>query len=309
MKKFSFCFLIVIATYLNNASAQITDAGNGLYKPNSTTLSLSNGSSATNSAVILDFGTSSLGSFLIKKGTNDYLNINNAGDITVGSNNYFGSFNILSQTQFYRLAYFNSGGNYLGNGSVLSQNEGGMYADGDVTVAIYDFDAQVSRYGHNGLLGITPNSMLVGHYNSTGPNGTLLDVNGNIFCNKKIFIGTADANTTTRIAPYALAVNGDAIFNKVKVKLYGTWPDYVFEKDYHLPTLEEIEFFIKKNKHLPDVPSEKEVMENGIDLGETQSILLKKIEELTLHLINMNKNINELKKENELLKLKLTPNK
>jgi hypothetical protein len=94
---------------------------------------------------------------------------------------------------------------------------------------------------------------------------------------------------------YRLAVSGNLIAEKVKVQLQPNWPDYVFEPAYRLPSLKEVEAFIKKHKHLPDVPSAKEVETNGLDLGENQAVLLKKIEELTLYVI-------ELKKENEKLK-------
>lgn len=113
-----------------------------------------------------------------------------------------------------------------------------------------------------------------------------LDVNGNIFTNGKIAIGTTDAS---KMAGYALAVNGDAIFNKVKVKLYNNWPDYVFEPGYKLVPLSVIETYIKNHKHLPEVPSADEIEKNGLDVGENQTILLKKVEELTLYLIEQNK--------------------
>ncbi|MGN6420026.1 MAG: hypothetical protein ACTHMC_21145 [Pseudobacter sp.] len=98
-----------------------------------------------------------------------------------------------------------------------------------------------------------------------------------------------------------LAVNGDIYAKKVKVTAAG-WPDYVFADDYHLPTLAEVEAFIKKNKHLPAVPSEKEVKTNGVDLGDNQAILLKKIEELTLYAIEQQKQIEEMKKDIENMK-------
>jgi len=76
----------------------------------------------------------------------------------------------------------------------------------------------------------------------------------------------------------------------------------VFDKNYRLLTLKEVEEFIKENHHLPDVPSEKEVAENGIDVEEMDGILLKKIEELTLYIIEQNKEIESLKKEIHYLK-------
>lgn len=104
---------------------------------------------------------------------------------------------------------------------------------------------------------------------------------------------------------YKLYVENGIRTGKVKVDLATNWPDYVFHQQYKLPSLKEIEEFIQKNKHLPDVPSAKEVKENGLDLGDNQAILLKKIEELTLYLIEVNKKVDKLTEENEILKKKL----
>lgn len=113
----------------------------------------------------------------------------------------------------------------------------------------------------------------------------------------KVLIGTLLAP-----ANYKLAVGGNIIAERVTVKLVSNWADYVFDKDYKLPSLQEIEEYIKKYKHLPGIPSVKEVAENGIDIGDQQSLLLQKIEELTLHMIRMNKEMDLLKKENKELR-------
>jgi len=73
------------------------------------------------------------------------------------------------------------------------------------------------------------------------------------------------------------------------------WPDYVFKPHYNLRSLSEVEQYIKTHQHLPDVPSEKEVKANGIDVGETQAILLRKIEELTLYMIKQEKELKNWK--------------
>ncbi|MBA4198857.1 MAG: hypothetical protein C0459_15025 [Chitinophaga sp.] len=93
--------------------------------------------------------------------------------------------------------------------------------------------------------------------------------------------------------------NGTVTTKKIKVTQTG-WPDYVFKSNYNLRTLTEVEQYIKTHQHLPDVPSEKEVKVQGIDIGETQAILLRKIEELTLYMIEMKKeNENQQKRNNE----------
>jgi hypothetical protein len=100
-------------------------------------------------------------------------------------------------------------------------------------------------------------------------------------------IGTTNPNQK-------LTVNGTIYGKEVKVDLSVPGPDYVFEKEYPLQSLEEIKAYIEQNKHLPEVPSAKEMEANGINLGEMNMLLLKKIEELTLHSIQMNKKIYEL---------------
>jgi Bacterial Ig domain len=92
---------------------------------------------------------------------------------------------------------------------------------------------------------------------------------------------------------YKLAVNGTAIFTKVKVKTAGTWPDYVFKKGYRLPDLAALEEYLVKYRHLPGIASESDVKQDGIDVGEHEAALLKKVEELTLYLIEENKALKE----------------
>lgn len=98
-----------------------------------------------------------------------------------------------------------------------------------------------------------------------------------------------------------LAVNGTIHSKEVKVDMTG-WPDYVFKKEYTLPTLQEVEKQITEKGHLENIPSEKEVLQNGINLGEMNAKLLQKIEELTLYSIQQNKKIEEQSKEIETLK-------
>jgi hypothetical protein len=118
--------------------------------------------------------------------------------------------------------------------------------------------------------------------------------------------GQMGVNTTIIPDGYKLAVGGNIIAEKVKVQLQTNWSDYVFYPDYKLPSLKEVEEFVKRNKHLPDIPSAKEVETNGIDLGDNQALLLKKIEELTLYIIDINKKVEKLSSENEALKMKVS---
>lgn len=101
---------------------------------------------------------------------------------------------------------------------------------------------------------------------------------------------------------YELAVNGKVRAKEVRVET--GWSDFVFQKGYPLLPLKEVEAFIEKNKHLPSVPSENEVAKNGIELGSINSKLLQKVEELTLYVIQMNKELMQIKAENKRLKTK-----
>ncbi len=153
---------------------------------------------------------------------------------------------------------------------------------------------------------------LVGMFNGFGESGNSLKWRSSwkddLFVLRgdgKIGIGTSDFT-----ANHKLRVEGSIGAREIKVEASG-WSDFVFEKEYELRTLEEVEDYISENKHLPDVPSEKEVTENGINLGDMNTKLLQKIEELTLYLIEQNKQnqaqqakIEQLEKEITALKKK-----
>ncbi|MBN4062389.1 hypothetical protein JYU20_04250, partial [Bacteroidales bacterium AH-315-I05] len=118
--------------------------------------------------------------------------------------------------------------------------------------------------------------------------------------NGRVGIGTTNPQAE-------LAVNGKICAKEVRVSLDNGapcfWPDYVFDKNYELSRLSEVEAYINTNGHLPDIPSAKDVTENGLELGTMNALLLKKIEELTLYTIQQQKLINDLQKDvNELKK-------
>ncbi|WP_291286057.1 tail fiber protein [Flavobacterium sp.] len=117
-----------------------------------------------------------------------------------------------------------------------------------------------------------------------------INVNGNVG------IGTINPGSK-------LTVAGNIHAQEVKVTARaGEVPDYVFANDYKLKSLEEVERYIKQNSHLPEIPSAKEIEKNGLMLAEMNLSLLKKMEEMTLYMIEQNKEITSLKKENENLK-------
>jgi len=110
-----------------------------------------------------------------------------------------------------------------------------------------------------------------------------------------IFDGRVGIGIVNSYTDYKLAVNGKAICEEMKVKLKDNWPDYVFNPDYQLRSLKEVDQYIQTNNHLPEMPSATEVAENGINLGEMNARLVKKVEELTLYLIAIEKEMEQLK--------------
>ncbi len=110
----------------------------------------------------------------------------------------------------------------------------------------------------------------------------------------------------TRIPNEKLEVNGKIRAKEIKVEA-NNWPDYVFKTDYNLRSLTETERFINEHGHLPDVPKAEEVETDGVSLGEMNKILLKKIEEMTLQLIQLNREVKlqseQVKKQSEKIKL------
>lgn len=108
---------------------------------------------------------------------------------------------------------------------------------------------------------------------------------------------TSGSSEITMTGSHKLFVTGGITAEEVKVKVKTAWSDYVFYPDYQLKSLAEVETFIKQNGHLPEVPNAKTVEENGIELGEMNALLLRKIEELTLYILEQEKRIKALEEK------------
>lgn len=121
---------------------------------------------------------------------------------------------------------------------------------------------------------------------------TILQSSGNVLINKTTQVNSA----------YKLDVNGSIRANEVVVNTDGA--DFVFDDNYNLASLDQVEIFIKQNKHLSEIPSAEQMQKEGMSVGELQTKLLQKIEELTLYVISQNKRIDKLEKENTTLKNK-----
>ena len=118
-----------------------------------------------------------------------------------------------------------------------------------------------------------------------------VDLNQTWIANK-LRIGATAASGS--YASYALSVDGSIVAKQCIIQT-DSWADFVFNKDYSLPSLASIESYVRQNNHLPGVPSEAEVKTNGVDIGQMNKILMQKVEELTLYIINLQKENKEIK--------------
>ena len=118
-----------------------------------------------------------------------------------------------------------------------------------------------------------------------------MNITNNLYVDANVGIGTLTPQEK-------LSVNGKIRAKEIKVEATG-WPDYVFKPDYEKMSLQELDIYIKANGHLPEVPSAAHAEKEGIALGEINKVLLKKIEELTLHLIEKDKQLSEQMKKNK----------
>lgn len=117
---------------------------------------------------------------------------------------------------------------------------------------------------------------------------------GKVLVKGNVGIGT---DLSSNANSYSLAINGKIGAKEVQVENTSTtWPDYVFADDYDLKPLSEVENFIRENRHLPDIPSAQEMAKKGQNLGEMNALLLQKIEELMLYVIEQENSIRNLEK-------------
>lgn len=117
---------------------------------------------------------------------------------------------------------------------------------------------------------------------------------GDIQMNPNGIVTIGSGVSTTAAAGYKLAIRGKVVCEELRVKLYGNWPDYVFQNSYKLMPLPALQSFVQKNGHLPNVPSAAEVKRDGIAVGEMNKKLMEKVEELTLYILQLEARIKNL---------------
>ena len=208
----------------------------------------------------------------------------------------------------------------------------GYNSNGSYNVFMGDYSGYGSNGNHNVLLGHRSgynsdgnNNVFIGNYsgyNLTGSNLLCIenssasvatpliwgDFSANqLKLNGKVGIGLYTDSFPTMagsvdVSDYNLIVEKGILTEEVRVMLQTSWADYVFEENYNLPSLNEVERYIEENGHLPNTPSAKEVKESGIELGEMAKVQQEKIEELTLYTIQQQKQLEKQQKEIEDLK-------
>ncbi len=337
MKKFYFSFLASIM-FVQFSYAQWVTSGNDIITTNTGNIGIGttnpNGVYSSSNKIVHLLGSTNGAEFIVERSggiSKSYL-VQTANDETRIGNS--GSRSLLFETNMAERMRIDALGNVgigtaspqtmlhiYGSTAVRAETSGGNSKTG--------FEMASAYYG-----GVGSGLYFFPGGSSIGNNAFAENVNGAIETNMvalaggNIKLGTAGGQSTqlytnslarlsilangnvgigTTTPDSKLAVNGTIHSKQVTIDLNG-WADYVFNKDYALPSLSDVKTYIDQNHHLPEVPSEKEITEKGLNLGEMNKLLMKKIEELTLYLIEKDKQIetqNGLLKTQQSLLLKI----
>lgn len=185
-----------------------------------------------------------------------------------------------------------------GYGGSIVFTSGAGYNTGNISFNISQGNSSTGNY-----LFSLPGSCLIkfGSYAKIDGGGSFTTT-GNISSGKITTTGSVSIGTSTVRSGCALTVNGKIAAEEFEVVNDVIVPDYVFGKNYQLRPLSDLENYIHANSHLPEVPSAKDIKANGYNVAEMDNLLLKKIEELTLYTLELNKQLEATKAELEKMK-------
>ena len=315
----TFCIqtTVLFANYAqNNFNGTIKTSGSGAYNNNAATAIVFENNVANSQWQwhALDDGNFQLADRLANK---NILFMNSSGHVGIGTITPTHKLTISGSG-----AYNNSEASSIILENSVANKRWQLHALDDGGLQFGDYNISTTRFlinsdGNVGIGTITPTHKLTisgkGTYNNSRAASFILENsvankrwqlhaldNGDIqFCDYNTgatrFLINSGGNVgigTINPGAFKLAVNGHIRAKEIKVET--GWSDFVFEDDYNLLSLKDVEQFIKDNRHLPDIPSAKEVEENGVNVGKMESKLLQKIEELTLYIIQQEKRIEQL---------------
>lgn len=280
MKK-QFLSICAVTTLLlgvtDNSYAQWLTSGSDMYVPGSTNIGI---------------GTSNISDRLTVQGDMGFhLNLNSSTFRKVNGRSPNSGFALYGNSDF------SNGAGIILNGDNNSSNGGqiGLVSGDGASTNIALNLMQYNSGAYNGLFTIYKDAQVtIGNATVLTTNDYKLYVETGIQTDK-ILIGDINTNTP---GGYRLYVEEGILTEKIKVALTSdptNWSDFVFDADYDLRSLSEVENYIQENKHLPEIPSTEEVHQNGLDLAQMDAKLLQKVEELTLYLIQQQKEIDVLK--------------
>ncbi len=227
----------------------------------------------------------STGSFIVSTKGTDRLAVTHNGNVGIGTVSPMYKFDVNGNSRF--------SGDMLLTGDLSS---------GNIEIAAGNLAPEIKmvRSGNittTGLLAIDDDNHLKLSKNSNG-GGIVIDAN-TTSGTKRFYASKANQfNFGTGLTPsgYMVSVEGKVIATDFTTLAIVNWPDYVFAEGYALKTLPEVKKFIQENKHLPNIPAAREIEKNGIPLGEMSKRLMEKVEELTLYVIQLQEQVDALKK-------------
>lgn len=212
------------------------------------------------------------------------------GNVGIGTTSPGVLLEVNGETRSARYLFRGTSGNSnLAHAHYSIYQEGGAWV-GPFPKLVINYHVGIKLAAYNMYGGI---KFYTGYDGTATPTGLALSIgdgDNNVRVSNSLFVTANVGIGTTTPGTHKLAVEGTIGARKVKVT-QGSWADFVFKPDYELPSLADVDLYVRTHGHLQDIPSEQEIVSDGLDLGDMNKKLLQKIEELTLYLIDQDKKV------------------